>query len=233
MVETSISLPTSAFDAADAGRGVFVPPAGEPIERGGEIGFALGVVERGGFGPGAGAQIENLLDELDEVIDAEIADRVFDRREQAEVAAEADDVPRVDQSAAFDAALQQVFDFGQVLGDGIELVGVDRLMAGGEQAINLAQHAGRRDAHAVGFGQRGFGVAHAGVELREMHVLHLDGAAAGQLVIQDVGERRRTVAACAAIRLAGDRRAGRSCGPAGLRKTDRDRRRCAAAGSRA
>jgi len=50
--------------------------------------------------------------------------------EQAEVAAETDDVPRVDERAAFDAALQQVFDFGQVLGHGVELVGVDRLMAG-------------------------------------------------------------------------------------------------------
>ena len=53
-------------------------------------------------------------------------------------------------------------------------MGVDRLMAGGEQAIDLAQHAGRGDAHAVGFVERGFGIAHAGVELREMHVLHLD-----------------------------------------------------------
>ena len=34
-------LADQAFDAADAGGGVFVPPAGEPVERGGEIGFAL------------------------------------------------------------------------------------------------------------------------------------------------------------------------------------------------
>ena len=66
----------------------------------------------------------------------------------------------------------------------IELVGVDRLMAGGEQAIDLAEHAGRCDANAVGFGERGFRVAHARVELREVHVLHLDRAAAGQFVIQ-------------------------------------------------
>ena len=35
-----------------------------------------------------------------------------------------------------------------------------------------------------GLRQRGLGVAHAGVELREVHVLHLDRAAAGQLVVQ-------------------------------------------------
>ena len=63
-------------------------------------------------------------------------------------------------------------------------MGVDRLMAGGEQAIDLAEHAGRGDAHAVGFGQRRVGIAHAGVELRQVHVLHLDRAAAGQLVVQ-------------------------------------------------
>jgi len=69
-----------AFDAADAGGGVFVPPAGEPIERGGEIGFALRVVERGSFGPGTGTQVEDLFNQLDEVVDAEVAYRVFDRR---------------------------------------------------------------------------------------------------------------------------------------------------------
>ncbi len=69
-------------------------------------------------------------------------------------------------------------------GDGIELVGVDRLMAGGEQAIDPAQHAGRGDADAVGLGHGRVGVAHAGVKLGEVNVLHLDRAAAGQFVIQ-------------------------------------------------
>ncbi len=79
-------------------------------------------------------------------------------------------------------------------------MGVDRLVAGGEQAIDLAQHAGRGDAHAVGFGQSRVGIAHAGIELSQVHVLHLDRAAAGQLVIQ--------MLASAAERLAGALRFG-------------------------
>ena len=129
--------------------------------------------------------------------------------------------------------LQQVFDLGQLAGDDVELVGVDRLVAGREQAVDLAQHAGRGDAHAVGFFQRRLGIAHAGVELRQVDVLHLDRAAAGQLVVQDAAGRRRTAAACAALRPAAARRAGRPCARAAPRKTGRDTRRCAAAGSRA
>ena len=117
------------LDAADAGRGVFVPPGGEPLERGGKHGFVRRVVDGGRLGPGTGAQVENLLDQLDQVVDAKIVDRVFQRGKQAEVAAEADDVPRVDERAALDAALEQVFDFGKVPGNGFELMGIDRLVA--------------------------------------------------------------------------------------------------------
>ena len=73
---------------------------------------------------------------------------------------------------------------GMCRATGLQLMGVDRLVAGGEQAIDLAQHAGRGDAHGVGLLERGVGIAHAGVELRQVHVLHLGGAAAGQLVVQ-------------------------------------------------
>ena len=106
-----------AFDAADAGRGVFVPPGGESAERGARIRLRAWRRRARPLRSSARAQVEDLLDELDQVVDAEIVDRVFDRREQAEVAAEADDVPGVDQRAAFDAALQQLFDFGQSAGD--------------------------------------------------------------------------------------------------------------------
>ena len=75
-------LADESFDAADAGRGVLVPPGGESIEGGGENLFVCGVVDRGRFGPGAGTKIENLLDQLDQIVDAKIVNRVFDRRER-------------------------------------------------------------------------------------------------------------------------------------------------------
>ena len=68
----------------------------------------------------------------------------------------------------------------KTLPNSIELAG----LAGREQAVNLTQHAGRRDAYAVGLGQGGVGVAHASVELGEVHMLHLDCASAGQLMVQ-------------------------------------------------
>ena len=174
-----------------------------------------------------------MLHQLDQVVDAEIVDRVFQRGKQAEIAAEADDVPGVDQRAALDAALEQVFDFGKLAGDDVELMGVDRLVAGREQAINLAQHAGRGDAHAVGFVERRLGVAHAGVELRQVHVLHLRRAAAGQLVIQMLPGTAERLPRALRLRPAAARRAGRRCAQAALRRTGRDTRRCAAAGWRA
>ena len=72
------------------------------------------------------------------------------RGKQAEVAAEAEDVPGIDERPALDAAVQQVFDLRQVAGDRLELIGVDRLVAGREPAIDLAEHAGRGDADARG-----------------------------------------------------------------------------------
>src|SRR5262245_35725628 len=63
-------------------------------------------------------------------------------------------------------------------------MGVDCLVTGGEAAVNLTQHACRCDADRVGLSERGLGVAHPCVELREMHVLHLHGSAAGEFVIE-------------------------------------------------
>ena len=184
LVETSISLPTSRLTPLTLAVAYLSHQAASRSSAAENIGFVRRVVDGGRLGPGAGAQVENLLDQLDQVVDAEIVDRVFQRGKQAEVAAEADDVPGVDERTAFDAALEQVLDLGKVAGDGIELMGVDRLVAGGEQAIDLAQHAGRGDPHRMGLLERRVGIAHAGVELGQVHVLHLRGAAAGQLVVQ-------------------------------------------------
>jgi hypothetical protein len=52
-----------------------------------------GVVGGGGLGPSASTQIKNLLDQLDQIVDAKIVDGVFKRRKQAEIASEPEDIP--------------------------------------------------------------------------------------------------------------------------------------------
>ena len=113
-VETSISLPTRRLTPLTLAVAYLSHQAASRSSAAEKIASWLRVVDRGRLGPGPGAEVEDLLDQLDQIVDAEIVDRVLDRRKQAEIAAEADDVPRIDQRAAFDAALQQVFDFGQV-----------------------------------------------------------------------------------------------------------------------
>src|SRR4051812_3124414 len=57
-------------------------------------------------------------------------------------------------------------------------------MPSSEQAIDLAKHSRRRDAHSVGFGERDLRITHARVKLREVYMLHLNSAAACEFLIQ-------------------------------------------------
>ena len=157
----------------------------KPAERGAEgLLRCRRVVNGGRLGPGAAAEVEHLLDELDQVVDAVVVYRVFERSEQAEVAAEAHHVPRIDQGAALDAAAEQVFDLRQPLRDVRQVFAVERAVPVRELAIDLAQHPRRGDPHGLRLPQRRFGVAHPREELREVDVLQLRCAAAGQLLVQ-------------------------------------------------
>src|SRR4051812_15477207 len=57
-------------------------------------------------------------------------------------------------------------------------------MTGCEQAIDLAKHACRGNADAIGFGEGGLAVTHSRVELRKVNVLHLNRAPASKLLIK-------------------------------------------------
>ena len=98
------------LDALDAGGGELVPPLRQPRQNRGEPLLERAVVDGRRFAPRAGGQVEDLLDQLDQLVDAPVVNRVFQRRKQAEVGREADDVPGVDQRAALDRPVQQLFD---------------------------------------------------------------------------------------------------------------------------
>ena len=54
-----------------------------------------------------------MFHQIHEDLNAIVRDRIFPRGEQREVALEGQDVPRVNQRTALDAAIEQVFDFFQ------------------------------------------------------------------------------------------------------------------------
>ncbi len=177
-------LGNEAIDPFDGVRGELIPPKGEPREHGGEYFFHLRVVHRGGFTPRPSAQVKHLLDKFDQFVDPPIVDAVFECREQRKIAGEADDVPRIDQRAAFDRAVSQVFDFLQVLHDAGHIATVDGIVPRGEPTIDFAQHARCGDTHGIGLALGRFGIAQSSVQIGQMNPLHLQRASPGKLMIQ-------------------------------------------------
>ena len=141
----------------------------------------------------------------------------------------AEDVPRIGEGAAGDAALQQVLDLRQARGRRRQaaLVGLD--LPAGEPAEDLAQQPHRHGGNALGLDAAGVGIAHLGEEQGQVTLLQLHGAVAGQVGVE--------VLAGAAERLPGRRlllaQPGRvrplPVARATARKTHRDSGRCAAA----
>ena len=60
-------------------------------------------------------RLKTLLDDLDQFLDARIADAVLAGRRQRKQSLKAEDVPRIDEGAAGDAAVQQILDLRQPL----------------------------------------------------------------------------------------------------------------------
>jgi hypothetical protein len=51
-------------------------------------------------------EIEDIVDQIDQVVDAVVVDSILDRREQAELATETKDIPGIGQRATFNGPMQ-------------------------------------------------------------------------------------------------------------------------------
>src|SRR5439155_26912774 len=118
-------------------------------------------------------EIEKLVDDVNEIVDASIADTIFDGLKTRILAAETEDVPRIDEGAASDTALEQVLDGGEILGSVGEAAIVDAEMAGREQNLHLGQdaHGGDRDTRHLA--ASGAGVADLREQQSELALLQL------------------------------------------------------------
>jgi hypothetical protein len=100
--------------------------------------------------PEPGRRAEDLLHQFQQLIDARIGDAIFDGREQAELPAEAEDIPGIDDRAAFDAAVQQVVDLLDASESLDEPPSLRGSMRRRDKALNLANDPsgnGRHDLH--------------------------------------------------------------------------------------
>ena len=135
--------------AADRAGRKPIPPGGQLAKRRRNSFFQLVIVARGRRVPQPGVKCENLLDQIQQFIDARIGNAVLHRREQAELAAEAEDVPRIEHRAAFDGSAQQILHLRHDSQRFVQPIRIDRPMPAGQQALHLANHSARCGGYDV------------------------------------------------------------------------------------
>ncbi len=158
----------------DDGRGVFVPAFRHATQGGGGVigGFLL--VVQNADTDDAVKHLEDLLDDVHEDFDAWIGYRVIARGEEWEVTLEAEDVPWVDEGAALDATVDEVFDLADEFCDRICLSGVlvrraaigviEFVMDLADAAADFGLEADGECGDLGGLFSTGFGVAGTGVQ---------------------------------------------------------------------
>ena len=145
---------------------------------------SAGRLPQRGRPPKLGGDRENLFHQLDKLIDPMVEHAVFGSRKQAELPLKAQDIPGIDQRAAFDGPGEQLVDRQQLGGRRVQLAAIDGQPGAGNLAADLATHAGRGRRHDVGLPPGRFGIAHRGEQQSQMDVFELCRPAPGQIVIQ-------------------------------------------------
>ncbi len=80
-----------------------------------------------------------------------VGDAVFEGGKEGKVGVESDDIPRIDQRTALDAALEQIDCLIEEFGCLVQLFLVDRPLGRHEVTVDPAPNARRRDGHLVSF----------------------------------------------------------------------------------
>ena len=118
-------------------------------------------------------QVEQPPDGFDQFINAEVVDTVFDGREQAELSAETQNVPRVHHGAAVDGALGQFLRLGGRLQRRLQPAVGQVLVGCDHPAFDVAIHPGRGNGYGANLSFRGLKGSDARVQQCQMDVLKL------------------------------------------------------------
>src|SRR3569623_3213147 len=102
-----------------------------------------------------------------------IADAVLDGGEQAELPLKAENVPRIDECAAFDRTMQKLVDLGQHAASMFQFVAINVMMSGSQSAVNLAEHPSGSHRHDPRLPTARFCVTHSRKNLGQVDVLQL------------------------------------------------------------
>lgn len=133
-----------AFDVCEVvngGGGVGVPFFGDAAEVGEDSVVEVGSSAGGGFAHGECAGIEELSDDIEEDFDAVIGDGVIAVGEEWEEPLEAEDAPWVSETAAVDAAVPEVDDFGEESAGLIEFAVADEAIDHDEAGVDFGFEA--------------------------------------------------------------------------------------------
>ena len=144
----------------------------------------LGPTGGGRFLLQPGVEVEDLADQFDQLVDAVIVSGIFDRREEAVLPAETEDVPGVDQCPALDGPLQEVLDLRQQKRRLVQPAAIDGQVGGRQAAVDLAAHPRRGDRHGMGLADRGLRIAHLGEKPGQVDVLQLLRSPPGQHLVE-------------------------------------------------
>jgi hypothetical protein len=137
----------------------------------------------GALGEDAGKEMKKLIDEMDQLFDARIADAVFQRLPARELPLEAEDIPGVRDGAAMNGAVQQVLGRGQILCRFFQLPLAGQELSGRQQNVHFRDQANRRDIQIGDLSPRRGRIAHVGEQQGQATALQLPGLLFRQVMI--------------------------------------------------
>ena len=133
----------NAVDARDVERCEGVPPLGNRSESLRDRGKRSVRAGSGRLSGGLHRQVEQLRDQVNQHVDAVVADAVLHARKETELPLKAEDIPGIDDGPALDGPLQQVVGLGQVLRSISHVTAGQGQVSDPDTSADLGQHAGR------------------------------------------------------------------------------------------
>src|SRR5262249_43183317 len=124
------------------------------------------------------------LDDFDEIVDPPIVNAVFPCREERKQALEAEDVPRIDDGPAGNAAVQQILNLWKQASCFHQLAALYVPLGINQANADFTLHSYRSDRNPCCLSPTRLRVAHLSEKQRQLSLLQLQGALPSQIAIE-------------------------------------------------